>query len=278
MGVSAKEVNELRKQTGAGLMDCKKALTEANGNVEEAIDLLRKKGQKVSALRAGRDANEGAAIAITNSDCTKGLALHLSCETDFVARNSDFVDFAQQLAQLALDNNIGDTTALLASSIEGTTVEAKIAEKVGAIGENIQIAGLELLEGTGIIAYIHAGNKIGVLAQLNQAVNDANATIGRDVAMQIAAMKPIAVDEAGVSQEVKDRELTIGKEQAVAEGKPENIIEKIAEGKLKRFYKDNTLLHQQFVKDSSQTVAQALQATEKGLTVEKFVRLALGDN
>lgn len=274
--ITAKEVNELRKATGAGIMDCRKALTEAGGNMEEAVEYLRKKGQKVSELRAGREAKEGVVIAKVNSDHTKGYVMHLSSETDFVAKNEDFIKFAQEVIGIGIDNDISDLDSLKNSPMDGSTVAEKLAEKVGAIGENIQIVNYQRLEGTGIVAYIHAGYKIGVLVELNQAIAGDVEEIGRDVAMQVAAMNPIAVDEAGVPEDIKNKELEIGREQAIAEGKPEKIIENIAQGKLKRYYKDNTLLHQQFVKDGSKTVAAALKDVSGDLTVVSFQRLSLG--
>lgn len=276
MGVTASEVNELRQKTGAGLMDCKKALTEANGDMEAAIDILRKKGQKVSALRAGKAASEGAVIALTNADNTTGVVIKLSSETDFVAKNEEFVAFANNIAKIALDKQPADLEALKALNFEGSlTIGEKVTELVGKINENIQLTDYEVVTGAGVVAYNHAGNKIGVLVELNQNGEKVLA-VGKDVAMQIAAMSPVAVDASGVDAATIEREIAIGREKALAEGKPENIVDKIAQGNLQKFYKENTLLAQQFVKDGSKTVEQALKDVNKELTVKVFKRVALG--
>ena len=269
--ITAKEVSKLRKTTGAGMMDCKKALVEANGDFEAAIEYLRKKGQKVAAKRADRETSEGAAIAKISDDATKGIVIVLSCETDFVSKNAGFLSLANEIADVTLANYPENLDALLALDMNGTTVGTRITDETGKIGEKLQISSYERLESTAVVPYIHAGNKIGVLVGLNQ-TSDAAKELGKSVAMQIAAMSPIAVDENGVSEEIKAKELRIGREQAIAEGKPEKILDRIAEGKLKRFFKDSTLLNQKYVKDSSQTVRQALQSIDKGLTVTAFVR------
>lgn len=274
--ISASDVNKLRQMTGAGMMDCKKALTETNGDFDAAVDFLRKKGQKVSASRSDREAKEGAVIAKTSADSKTGVIIELNCETDFVAKNEDFVGFAQQLAELALNGKPKDLDALKALSIGSLSVADKITEYVGKIGEKIDVSRYEILEGENVVAYIHAGNKIGVLVVLNNANNAANAAAGKDVAMQIAAMNPMALDKSDVDPSVIAREIEIGKEQARAEGKPEAMLEKIAEGKLGKFYKESTLLNQEFVKDSSKTISQMLNGVEKGLTVKAFKRIALG--
>lgn len=276
MGVTASEVNELRQKTGAGLMDCKKALTESNGDIEAAIDILRKKGQKVSALRAGKAASEGAAVAVTSADNTKGVVIKLSSETDFVAKNEEFVKFANDIAQLAIQNLPADLEALKALPYAGLTIGEKVTEMVGKINENIQLTDYEQVSAAGVVAYNHAGNKIGVLVALSLPADEAVAAIGRDVAMQIAAMSPVSVDASTVDAAVVERELAIGREKALAEGKPENMVDKIAQGNLQKFYKENTLLAQQFVKDGSKTVEQALKAVNKDLTVTSFKRVALG--
>ena len=275
MAITAKQVNELRQQTGAGLMDCKKALTEADGNMDAAIDILRKKGAKVAELRAGRDANEGAVLAKTNDDATVGVVLHLSSETDFVAKNQDFIDFANQLTDVALASGVDSVDALMDQSIDGTPVRDLVNEKVAAIGENIAVANLGRIESDLVVPYIHAGNKIGVLVGLNKAVDGA-ADAGRDVAMQAAAMRPVALDESGVSDEVKERELSIAREKAEADGKPADIIDRIAEGSLKKFYKENVLKHQQFVKNPKQTVADYLRSVDGDLEIVDYRRFELG--
>lgn len=274
--ISAADVNKLRQMTGAGMMDCKKALTESNGDFEAAIDFLRKKGAKVSAARADREAKEGAVIAKTSADRKNGVIIQLSCETDFVAKNADFVAFANQIADLALNNKPADADALKSLPFEGLTLADKLTEQVGKIGEKIDVVRYELLQGDNIVAYIHGANRLGVLVSMNLPANDANFVAGKDAAMQIAALNPIAVDKDGIDTTIIERELEIAKDQVRAEGKPENMIEKIAQGKLSKFYKESTLLNQEFVKDGSITVAQMLDKAEKGLTIQSFKRVALG--
>jgi elongation factor Ts len=261
--ISAADVNKLRQMTGAGMMDCKKALTESNGDFDAAIDNLRKKGQKVSAARADRDAKEGAVIAKTSADKKSGIIIQLTCETDFVAKNEDFVKFANSIAELALANKPASAEALKALPFEGSILSEKLIEQVGKIGEKIDVIRYELVEGENVVAYIHGANRLGVLVSLTNAVSDANAIAGKDVAMQIAAMNPVAIDKDDVDATVVAREIEIGKDQARAEGKPEAMLEKIAQGKLGKFYKDSTLLNQEFVKDGSKTIAQMLDGVEK---------------
>ena len=274
--ITASEVNKLRKATGAGMMDCKKALQESGGDFEKAIDYLRKKGQKVSAKRADREANEGAIIAITNEAQTTGVVVELNCETDFVAKNEDFVSFAKSIAEIALNEQPATKEELVNLSIDGTSISNKLEEYVGKIGEKIGIGTYKVVSAPAVISYIHSGNRIGVLVELNKASNDSITAAGKDVAMQIAAMNPVAVNKDQVSQDVINREMEVGMEQARAEGKPENMLEKIAQGKLNKFFKENTLLAQPFVKDSKASVSQMLEATESGLTVNEFTRIALG--
>ncbi len=275
MGITAAQVNELRKKTGAGMMDCKKALNESNGDMNAAIDYLRKKGQKISAKRADREATEGAIIAKVNNSGNFGVVLRLNCETDFVAKNEEFVAFAHQLAQLALDNDCKTIEEINLLSIGDKNVSETIVEMVGTIGEKIEIGEYYSLTGEGIVDYIHAGNKIGVLVVMNQKLNEIKTIAGKDVAMQIAAMNPVSVDESSVPEDVKKRELEIGKEQARQEGKPEAMIEKIALGKLNKFYKEQTLLKQVFVKDSSKTIDKFLKEIDGELTVLAFKRVSL---
>ena len=274
--ITAAQVNELRNLTGAGLMDCKKALTEANGNIQAAIDFLRKKGAKVAELRAGRAAAEGVVIAKTSADNKKGVAVYLSCESDFVGKNEGFVKFATDIADLALEKSPATLEALLELDLHGSTVRAQVQEKVSAIGELINVTAYESVEGESVVAYNHMGNKIGVLVALNKGLNDAITAVGKDVAMQIAAMNPLAVDASGVAADVIEREKSIAREKAVAAGKPENILDKIAEGAGNTFIKENTLLTQPFVKDGSKTVAQVLGGAESGLTVTAFKRVEKG--
>lgn len=276
MAITAAAVNELRKMTGAGMMDCKKALQEVDGDFEAAIDLLRKKGQKISAKRADRDATEGAVIARSSADYSTGVIVRLSCETDFVAKNADFIALAEKIADIALENKPADLDALKALNIDGESISERLTNEMGKIGEKIDVTNYVIINGSSVINYIHAGNKIGVLVELSLGSNNDIVEAGKDVAMQIAAMNPISVGEADIPQDVKERELEIGREQARAEGKPEQIIDKIAEGKLQRFYKDNTLTKQQFVKDSSVTVEQMLKNIDNDLSVVSFSRIALG--
>ena len=276
VNISAADVKNLREQTGAGMMDCKKALAEANGDFEKAIEILRLQGQKLSLKRADREAKEGVVIALINSDNTKGVVVRVSCETDFVAKNEDFVNFTRSIATIALQNFPADREALLALPYEGSTsVSDKLTEQVGVIGEKIELADYARIEAPMVTSYIHMGNRAGVIVGLNKA-NVAFTDAGKDVAMQIAAMKPIAVDESGVSKDVIEKEIEIGKELARQEGKPEEMLEKIALGKLNKFYKENTLLPQAFVKDNKLTVADYLKSFDKELTVTDFKHIKLG--
>ncbi|HTD99383.1 MAG TPA: translation elongation factor Ts [Mucilaginibacter sp.] len=277
--ITASDVNKLRQQTGAGMMDCKKALTETNGDFEAAIDFLRKKGAKVAASRQDRESNEGVVIARTSEDGKRGVIIELNCETDFVAKNAEFIAFANQIANTAVENKPADIEALSELSVDTDvsriTIGEAIIDKTGKIGEKIGISKYEVIEGEKVIAYIHGNFRLGVLVALS-----ANAAgveeAGKDVAMQIAAMNPIAVDKDGVDATTIERELEIAKEVIRAEGKPEEMVEKISLGKLNKFYKDSTLLNQEFVKDPSKSVAQFLSTVEKGLTVTAFKRVALG--
>jgi len=273
--ISASDVNKLRQQTGAGMMDCKKALTETNGDFEAAVDFLRKKGAKVAASRQDRESNEGVVISRTSADGKRGVIIELNCETDFVAKNADFVAFANSIADTAVEQNPADLAALNAATINGTTVADACIEQTGKIGEKIGVSKYEVIEGEKVVAYIHGNYRLGVLVALSAAPAGIDEA-GKDVAMQIAAMNPIAVDKDGVDASVITRELEIAKDVIRAEGKPEEMVEKIAAGKLNKFYKDSTLLNQEFVKDSSKTVAQFLATVEKGLTVTAFKRVALG--
>jgi elongation factor Ts len=277
--ISASDVNKLRQQTGAGMMDCKKALTETNGDFEAAIDYLRKKGAKVAASRQDRESNEGVVIARTSEDGKRGVIIELNCETDFVAKNAEFIAFANQIANTAVEEKPADLAALtqlqVDTDVDRVTVAEAITEKTGKIGEKIGVSKYEIVEGEKVIAYIHGNFRLGVLVGLSANVAGAEEA-GKDVAMQIAAMNPVAIDKDGVDATTVQRELEIAKEQIRAEGKPEEMVEKIAAGKLNKFYKDSTLLNQEFVKDSSKSVAQFLSSVDKGLTVTAFKRVALG--
>lgn len=269
----AADVAKLRNTTGAGMMDCKKALVEANGDFDQAIDILRKKGQKVAANRADRDSAEGAVIAKVNSSNTHGVIIALNCETDFVAKNDDFVNLANELAEMA----VGKTKEeFLATEYKGgTTVAEKLIEQTGVIGEKIEIGSFETIEGPYLGAYIHAGNKIAAITSLSENVSGAE-EVAKSVSMQVAAMNPIALDETKVSQDTIDKELEIEKEILIKEGKPANIIDNILKGKMQKFYKDNTLVHQAFIKDGNVTVANYVKSVNEDLKVIGFVRVALG--
>lgn len=274
MAITAQEVNKLRQMTGAGMMDCKKALVESDGNIEKAIGFLRKKGQKVSEKRADRQTKEGSVFVQTNGDNTVAVAIALGCETDFVAKNDDFQNLGKDILAKAYDAKPGTVEELKTLKSGDITVGDKVTELIGKIGEKIDIVGFEILEGEKVVPYIH-GSKLCVLVSLKETGGADVIEAGRDVAMQIAAMRPVAVDKDGVDTTIIEKELNIGREQAREAGKPENIIEKIAEGKLNKFYKDNTLLNQAFVKDNSMNVAKYLDSVSKGLTVETFKRISI---
>lgn len=276
MSISAQDVNKLRKMTGAGMMDCKKALTEANGDFELAIDLLRKKGQKVSASRADRETSEGSVFVHTSDDGKEGVLVALNCETDFVAKNEEFQALGEEILNLAVTKNPGSIDELLALQAGDFSLNEKIVDMIGKIGEKIEVSAYERLSADKVVTYIHAGSKLGVLVGLEGSNGTDVDSAGRDVAMQIAAMNPVAVDKDQVDTSVVEREMAIGREQAIAEGKPENIVDKIAQGKLNKFFKENTLLNQAFVKDSSLTVSKYLEGVKQGLTVKEFRRIAIG--
>jgi len=273
--ISASEVNKLRQETGAGIMDCKKALIESNGDFEAAIDYLRKKGAKIAANRSDREANEGVIIAVTTEDGKFGCAVNLSSETDFVAKNEDFINLAKSIANVALAGRIKTLEDLNNAQIDGISVKDKLLDTVAKIGEKIEVKKYEVVEGEGVVAYIHMGYKMGVLVQLNKPLNNEITVAGKDVAMQIAAMNPLAVDGSGVSDDAKNREKEIAMDKGRAAGKPDNILEKIAEGAVNTFVKENTLLPQAFVKDGSKTVEQYLHSVDKDLTVVSFKRITL---
>ncbi len=274
--ISAAEVNKLRQQTGAGMMDCRKALTESNGDFEAAIDYLRKKGQKVAANRSDREAKEGVVIAKASADNTYGVVICLSSETDFVAKNEEFVQFAQQVADIALNTKSTSVDELKAAAMGGATVGEKLMEMVAKIGEKIDISRFEQITAAAVVPYIHSGYRIGVLVGMNLPATAEIIGAGKDVAMQIAAMNPMAVDAESVSEETIAREKAIAVEQIMAEGKAADMAEKIAAGKLNKFFKENTLLPQAFVKDNGKTVGEYLGSVAKGLTVSSFKRLAVG--
>ena len=274
MAITAADVNKLRQITGAGMMDCKKALTEANGDFDAAIDFLRKQGQKVAAKRADRDATEGLVIAKTTADGTKGVLVCTNCETDFVAKNADFTAMAERIAGIALEKNLDTIDALKAAAYDsnGLTVAEKLIEQTGVIGEKIDISACHALTAGFVYAYNHPGNKVASLVGLNKTGFE---TAAKDVAMQVAAMGPIALDKASTPQSVIDKELEIGKELAIQEGKPADMAEKIAAGRLNKFFKESTLLAQEFIKDNKLSVEQYVKSADKDLTVTGFKRHSL---
>ncbi|MEI9920775.1 MAG: translation elongation factor Ts [Bacteroidota bacterium] len=273
--ITAQDVNKLRSMTGAGMMDCKKALTEAEGDFEKAIEILRKKGQKVSASRSDKDAKEGSVFIKTSEDKKEAVLIALNCETDFVAKNDAFQNLGKLIAETAFDKKSATKEELLAEKVDGLTINDKITELVGKIGEKIEVKEFVRMTGEAVVPYIHAGSKLGVLVSL-KGVNGKDVTdAGKDVGMQIAAMNPVAIDEKSVDKTVIEKELEIAKAQIIAEGKPENMVEKIAQGKLNKFFKESTLVHQIFVKDNSKTIAQYLDSVSKGLTVVEFKRVAI---
>lgn len=272
--ISAADVSKLRKTTGAGMMDCKKALQEAEGDFDKAIEIIRKKGQAVANKRAEREATEGVVLSKTNAEGNKAVTIVLNCETDFVAKNNDFVAFADSILQLALAEGPSTLEELKALKLNDVTVEEKVTEQIGIIGEKLDLSFYASVSAPTVVSYIHPGNKLASAVGFNQEGLDTQ--VGRDIAMQIAAMSPVAIDKDDVSPEIKEKELEIGREQARQEGKPEQIIEKIAEGKLNKFFKENTLLNQAFVKDNKKTILQYLQEQDKALTVTEFTRFGLG--
>jgi len=276
MSISAADVKKLRDMTGAGMMDCKKALAEADGDFDQAVEYLRKKGQKVSEKRADREANQGLILSRISDDKKKATLIEINCETDFVARNEEFQDDAETFLNAAFENDIDNTEDLLKLEIDGLTVEKHLEEMVGKIGEKIEINNVVRMtsEGT-LISYIHPGNQLGVLAEFDGDLTDEE--IGKDVAMQVAAMKPLSVTRDGVDSTLVEKELEIAKDQLLNEGKPEHIAEQAAKGKLRRFYEERVLLEQKFVKDNSVSVKEYLEQNDTPL-VKAFSRLQLGEN
>ena len=271
--ISATEVNKLRKSTGAGMMDCKKALEESSGNFELAIEILRKKGQKVAANRADRDSSEGVAIARVSSDRTMGIIISLNCETDFVAKNNTYIQLANKLADLALGYNTKES--FLSSKFDDKlTVNEKLIEQTGVIGEKIEIGSFKFLEANYIGSYIHAGNKIASIVGLSYKDDNAE-KVSKNIAMQVAAMNPIALDEHGVSKDILDKEIEIAKDQLRQQGKPEAMLDNIVKGKIKRFLKDNTLVNQIFIKDNKINVSQYAFSINPKFSITGFERISL---
>jgi elongation factor Ts len=275
MAITAADVNKLRLQTGAGMMDCKNALVEANGDFEAAIDILRKKGQKIAAKRGGNDAKEGLIMAQANAEGNAGVILTLNCETDFVAKNDGFVSFVQSLVDIALTNLPESVEALKALPYDSRlSVDEKITEQIGVIGEKLDLSSFAVVRSANVVAYNHPGNQLATLVGLTVA-GEAVAEAGRQVAMQVAAMAPIAINKDGVDERTIEREIEIGKELAIQEGKPADMAEKIAMGRLNKFFQENTLLSQAFVRDNKMSVEQFLNSTAAGLTVSEFQRFSL---
>lgn len=274
--ITAADINKLRQMTGAGMMDCRKALTENNGDIEAAIDWLRKKGQKVAALRGDREAKEGVVLAKTTVDNKTGIALCLSCETDFVSKNADFIAFAQSLIDAAIAHNVKSADELNAVDINGSKVADLVNDKLASIGEKIGISKFERVDAAFVSSYIHGANRMGVLVGMNKEESE----VGKDVAMQIAAMNPVAIDQSSVPVEVVEREKAIIvdliKNDPKMAGKPDEMISKIADGKLNAFFKESTLLAQAFVKDAGMTVGDYVKSKGSDLKVEAFKRVALG--
>jgi elongation factor Ts len=276
MAITAADVNKLRQMTGAGMMDCKNALVESDGDYDKAIDILRKKGQKLAVKRADRDANQGIVIAKVTADKTFGAIIMLNCETDFVAKNEEFVDFANMVIELAITKKPATLDELKALTVNGRTVAEGVTDLTGKTGEKMELAHYNCIEAPGVVAYNHFGNRLATILGFNKANVAGFDEVGKFVAMQAAAMSPIAVDKGDVSEEVVAREMEIGREQARNEGKPEEMLDKIALGKLNKFYKESTLLNQEFINDSKLSVREFMQKTDKEFTVKCFYRLQLG--
>jgi len=272
MSVTAADISKLRKMTGAGMMDCKHALEESNGNFEQAIEIIRKRGQLVASKRADKEASEGVVIAKTTDNARNGAIIVLNCETDFVAKNETFIKFAQSILQVAVDKRPADLEALKGLPLNGRSIGELVTEQVGIIGEKLSLSYYAGIEAPQVVAYIHPGNRLATLVGLNKPMN---IQVGKDVAMQVAAMSPVAIDKADVPATIIEKEKEIGREQARNEGKPENMLDRIAEGKLNKFFKESTLLNQEFTKDNTKSVRQYLQGFDKELTVTGFARYTL---
>jgi elongation factor Ts len=271
--VTAADVAKLRKACGAGMMDCKNALVESNGDFEKAIEYIRERGKAIANKRADREAGEGVALAKVNASGNHGAMIVLNCETDFVAKNNDFIALAQSMLDVAIEKKPANLDALKALEINGRKIGDLVMDKSGVTGEKFELSYYDKVDAAKVVAYIHPGNKLATLVGLN--IADVDSQIGRDVAMQIAAMSPVSVDKSDVTEETRKKEYEIGREQARLEGKPENMLDKIAEGKLQKFYKESTLLNQDFVKDNKMTVGAYLKSINKELTVTGFKRVSL---
>ncbi len=273
--ITAAEVNQLRKQTGAGMMDCKAALVECEGDMEKAIDFLRKKGQKVASKRADRDSSEGVVLAKTNADKSYAAVIMVNCETDFVAKNEDFINYVGSIVDLAIENKVRTIDELKELDLNGRKVGDTIIDQTGVIGEKIELGKFEMMEASNVYAYNHQGNRLATIVGFNESQTENIDQIGSEMAMQVAAMAPLAVDKSDIDPSVVEHEKEIGKEQARLEGKAEDLLEKIAMGKLNRFFKENTLLNQDFIRDTKKTVKQYLTETNKDLKITGFKRVML---
>lgn len=270
--ISASDVAKLRKMTGSGMMDCKNALTESDGDFDNAIDILRKKGQKVAGKRADRDASEGAVLAKNSADGKRAVIISLNCETDFVAKNEDFVKFANQILDIAVEKNPATLEELLSLELNSIKISEEIINQTGVIGEKIELAYYDKIEGESVSSYIHTGNKLASIAGFSKVIDE---DTGKDVVMQIAAMSPVAVDKNDVPQNVIDKEIEIGKELAIQEGKPADLAEKIAVGRLNKFFKESTLMNQQWVKDNKKTIRDFLKEVDTDINVVGFKRYSI---
>jgi elongation factor Ts len=274
MAITAADVMKLRKVTGAGMMDCKNALNESNGDFERAIEIIREKGKLVASKRSDREATEGVVLAKVSDDKTFGAVVVLNCETDFVAKNEGFIQLTTKFLDLAVSNRVADLNALKALTIDGRTVETHVVEQTGIIGEKLDLSFYGKIEAASVVQYIHPGNKLATVVGFNKEMDE---QVGKDVAMQVAAMNPVAVDKDDVPQNIVEKELEIAREKFRMEGKPENMLDKIAQGALQKFYKESTLLSQTFVKDNKLTIKEYLASNDKALTVTGFIRYGLGE-
>lgn len=275
MTITATDVNKLRQQTGAGMMDCKKALMEANGDFEAAIDFLRKKGQKIAANRQDREAKEGYVFGRTTADGKRGVVVAVCCETDFVGKNADFIKYGESILDVALQNNPATVDELKAMKLGNTTVAESLVEQMGKIGEKIDVVDFQNVSAGKVVVYNHPGNRLTAMVGFNASPAGIDEA-GKDVAMQVAAMAPVAIDKDDVDPKMIEREIEIGKDQARQEGKPEAMIEKIALGKLNKFYNEYTLLNQVFIKDEKKTIRQFIEGIDKGLKITAMKRVKLG--
>ncbi len=273
MSFTTADVVKLRKLTGAGMMDCKGALAEAEGDFDRALEIIREKGKLVASKRADREASEGVVLAKVTADNKLGGLVVLNCETDFVAKNENFIAFAESILDKALENNVDSLDALKAVDLDGRTIEAQVTEQTGVIGEKIELSHYSKVDADKVVPYIHPGNKLATLVGFNK--EEVDAEVAKDVAMQVAAMAPVAVDKDSVPQEVVDQELKVAKEKFRLEGKPEAMLDKIAQGSLNKFFKENTLLNQTYVKDGKISIKDFLAQNDKDLTVTSFERYTL---